>query len=324
MQGVGLATRGWALERLSLEALSPAVAQPMWALSAEFPAVRWALMALPPSDALIIAASAWRAAPADLPRWDRAVSALARRPRWLVVVGDDADTLPQTAREILTRYQRLVPRTNTHSATPVFRRVLSGHRAMHDLDKPLVRADYDHALDVWQWLLRLAPMAGLAAQLAALFHDIERLASEADQRVEHTAPDYQGFKDAHAAQGARMAAEVLAACGVDSATCAEVASLIREHERPHRGARRADLELLADADALSFFALNSSGFADYYGAEHTRRKVRYSLGRMSAAALCRLGEVRLREDIAAYLDEAAALARGAGGGEPGPVRDGSS
>jgi hypothetical protein len=301
-RGVGLSVKGWTLPSGIGPGLTSSASGLMWALSTEFPAVRWALMDAPPSDALVISASAWRAASANFPGWDRAIGGLSR-PRWLVVQGDDAALLEQTAREILTRYQRLVPRTNRHSATATFRAVLSGHRAMHDLTKPLVKADYDHALDVWQWALRLSPMAGLAVQLAALFHDVERLISEADRRVEHTAADYQAFKNAHAEQGAKMAVEVLGACGVDRGTCAEVAALIREHELPHQLAQGGDRELLADADALSFFSLNSSGFADYYGQQHTRMKVRYSLGRMSSRAIRRLAGVRLREDIATHLEE---------------------
>jgi hypothetical protein len=108
--------------------------------------------------------------------------------------------------EILTRYQRLTPRRNAASSPPWFTRALAVHRAMHDPRKPLVLADLDHAIDTWQWTLRLDPEAGAAVQLAALFHDIERLWSEADRRVEHLAPDYQAFKDEHARAGAPSAA----------------------------------------------------------------------------------------------------------------------
>lgn len=305
--GVGLSMPQWARSPVmsSITATSPSAASvSMWALACEFPTVPWALMGAPPSDALVIPERAWRRAASFQP-WDEAVCRLVDEPRWLVVEADDSRTLDQTAREVLTRYQRLVPRTNSASAGVGFRRVLSGHAALHDLDLPLVKADYDHALDVWQWMLRLAPMAGLAVQLAALFHDIERLVSEAERRVEHTAPDYQAFKDAHAEQGAEMAAEVLGACGIDPATCARVAWLICQHERPHAAERDADLTLLGDADSLSFFSLNSSGFADYYGAEHTRRKVRYSIGRMSSRAVRCLSGIRLREDISRYLAETA-------------------
>lgn len=63
-------------------------------------------------------------------------------------------------------------------------RLLRRHRSLHPADKPLVRADYRHALDVWQWVLRLDPEAGGAVQIAALFHDVERIFTEAESRSE--------------------------------------------------------------------------------------------------------------------------------------------
>jgi Domain of unknown function (DUF4202) len=303
--GVGLSMETWARSCSGEESGAAVACGPMWALQCEFPTVSWALMAQPLADSLVIPERSWRAAPGDLYRWDRAMGALSQQPSWLVVQGDDeSHTLGDTAREILTRYQRLVPRTNAASESPVFRKVLSGHRALHDLSLPLVRADYEHSLDVWQWVLRLAPCAGLAVQLAALFHDVERLVSEAERRVEHLVADYQSFKNAHAEAGAKLATRVLEGCSVDSATVAEVARLIHEHEL-RRPALGGDAGLLADADALSFFSLNSPGFADYYGAEHTQKKVRYSLARMSSGAVRRLAAVRLREDVRVHLVEAA-------------------
>lgn len=201
--------------------------------------------------------------------------------------------LPRFALEVLTRCQRLVGRRNAASSTPLFDRVLERHRALHDLGKPLVRADWAHALDVWQWTLRLDSEASLAVQLAALFHDVERLISEADVRIEHRAGDYQAFKDEHARRGAEMAAQALQE--VDAATRAEVIRLIAEHERPSGD------DLLNDADALSFFSLNSPGYVDYFGEEAARRKIAWTLARLRPEARRRLDEIRLRPDVAKML-----------------------
>jgi hypothetical protein len=306
IQGVGLCTRAWARSCAYDESGAEAPSRTMWALVWEFPSVPWAVMDVAPGGALTISEHSWCDPAADLYEWDRAVGGLCAEPRWLVVQGEEGSrTLGETAREIVTRYQRLIPRTNVHSSTPVFARVLSGHHALHDQSLPLVRADYDHALDVWQWTLRLDPNAGLALQLAALFHDIERLTSEAERRVEHEASDYQAFKNAHAHRGAQLAAQVLAGCGVDRSTVEDVGRLVREHELPREMQRREDAGLLADADALSFFSLNSPGFSDYYGREHTLKKIRYSLGRMSSSAIQRLPGIRLRGDVARLLAEVA-------------------
>jgi hypothetical protein len=201
---------------------------------------------------------------------------------------------PGVALEVMNRCQRHVGRRNRHSQGSLFTRVLRKHRELHDLHKPLVRADYNHALDVWQWVLRLEPDAPVSVQFSALFHDIERLASEAEERVEHLAPDYQQFKDAHASRGAAMTDAILANVGVSAGLRAQVTHLVTAHEH--------EQGLLADADALSFFSLNSHGYADYFGPEQTRKKVAYTLNRLRPAARARLATVRLRPDVRAMVE----------------------
>jgi Domain of unknown function (DUF4202) len=219
---------------------------------------------------------------------------------FLLWLGADPEELPRVALEVLTRCQRLAGRRNAAADGPELDAVLARHRALHDLSKPLVRADYAHALDVWQWMLRLQPQAGLAVQIAALFHDIERLVSEADIRVEqHRKADYQDFKDGHARAGAEMACELLAEIGLDPEVRCRAARLIASHERPPAPGDpdAEDLALLNDADALSFFSLNSPGYWDYFGPEATRRKVAFTLARLRPEAKRRLGRVRLRPEV---------------------------
>ncbi|HET9213003.1 MAG TPA: DUF4202 family protein [Thermoanaerobaculia bacterium] len=234
---------------------------------------------------------------------DGRLDALAERdfgPFAIDVLGDSGE-LERAAGEILTRCQRWMDRRNEASRSRLFDRILIRHRDAHDLAKPLVRADYNHALDTWQWVLRLAPDADLAVQLAALFHDIERLASEADARVEHRAADYQAFKDGHAERGAEVAEALLARVGVDAGARERTARLIAGHEHlPKPGEPdEAALSLLNDADALSFFSLNSPGYLDYFGPEAARRKVAYTLRRLRPEARRYLDGLRLRPAVAA-------------------------
>lgn len=201
---------------------------------------------------------------------------------------------------VLTRYQRFGGRLNGASRGATFARVLARHRALHDLTKPLVQADFDHARDVWQWLLRLWPAASQAAQVAALFHDVERLTSEAERRIEHQATDYDRFKAAHArAGGARLRA--LLAGDLDGATLDRAATLVATHEVAQASGYEG--ECLAEADALSFFSLNSPGFIDYYGPVHTRKKVAWTLARLGPRGRAQLPKVALRDDIRALLSE---------------------
>lgn len=255
----------------------------------------------PRDDALVrVEASDWCAATFDFWAFDRAVDQAAATANLAIVFVGAAAELPRLAHELLTRCQRLLGRRNRESAAALFDVVLERHRAIHDLARPLVRADFDHALDVWQWVLRLAPDATLAVQLAALFHDIERLISESERRFEQLATDYQKYKDRHAALGAKIAAAELGEAGVPEWIVRDVARLITTHER---ASGRAGA-LLNDADALSFFSLNSAGFADYYGPEHTRKKVAWTLRRLSRRARTYLDHVRLRPDVRALLDAA--------------------
>jgi hypothetical protein len=269
-------------------------------LAREFPQID---VELPPQRvaAIEVIAADWRDPTFDLWAFDRAMDrAIETSTPTIVVVGPAAE-LPSASLEVLTRCQRVIPRRNPESATRLFDAVLERHRALHDLSRPLVQADFDHALDVWQWVLRLAPGAPLAVQLAALFHDVERLVSESERRIEQLATDYQGFKDRHAAQGAELAAARLREVGVPESTVREVTRLIATHERPSTD---RNVALLNDADALSFFSLNSAGFADYYDHAHTRMKVAYSWRRLGRRARRYLDCVRLRPDLRALVEAA--------------------
>jgi hypothetical protein len=236
-----------------------------------------------------ITAAAWRDDGFDFWAFDRRLDELMARGAPVVIAARAADA-SALVREIKTRGQRLAPQRNTGSAGPWFDRVLDEHRALHDLSKPLVRADFDHALDAWQWSLRLDPAAPATTQLAVLLHDLERLASESDERIEHRAVDYQAFKDAHARAGAQIARALLIRAGVASILADDVAALVAVHERTTSAPA---IRALNDADALSFFSLNSPGYLAYFGPAQTAAKVAYTLARMSETARRELASLRM-------------------------------
>jgi hypothetical protein len=233
-----------------------------------------------------LAGTEWRDDAFDFWAFDRRCDELAG-------CGEPLRVAREIAGEVAIRTQRLAPRITIDA--PWFARVLAEHRALHDLDKPLVRADHDHALDAWQWTLRLDPTAPPEVQLAALLHDVERLVSEADARVEHLAADYRAFKDAHARAGAELARRLLARAGVPEDLAGEACRLVAVHERPDGS---PELDAVNDADALSFFSLNSPGYLRYFGADQTRAKVAYTLARMSPRARGWLRAIRMPRGVA--------------------------
>jgi len=256
---------------------------------------------------VVIASAAWLRSDVRLLEFDHALHEAQDRggPCTFAVVGE-GDALLRTVVGVALRYQRLWPRRNVQAGDVDFDLVLRAHRALHALEKPLVRADYEHALDVWQWTVALSPEASRAVQVAALFHDIERLASEADVRIEQNAPDYSTFKVDHARRGADMTRAVLASIA-EPALVERVCALVARHERPDAD---PELALLNDADALSFFALNSAGFFAYYGPEHTAMKVDYTWKRITSERARRaLEDVRLERFIGEALDRVRAQPR---------------
>lgn len=235
----------------------------------------------------------WERDSFDFWRFDRQLDELSAHPFTLGIRGPGRDAW-KTAAEVLTRAQRTIGRRNRQSEGATFGELLARHRSLHDLTKPLVIADYAHALDVWQWTLRLEREASAAVQIAALYHDIERLQSEADARIEAAAEDYRAFKGDHARTGARIVHHHLSEAGIDASTASRVAKLVEGHEHARSS---SDAMLLADADALSFFSLNSSGFLDYFGEAHTKKKILYSLARLGKEARTMLPTLRLRAEV---------------------------
>lgn len=270
------------LERVELCVDGPLELAP---LRREFPAI--AIARVDAAGPRALTEAAWRDEALDFWVFDRVLDDIAARGEALCLCAR-ASEARAIATEVLIRAQRLAPRKTL--TEPWFERLLAHHRALHDLDKPLVRADLDHALDTWQWTLRLDPAAPATVQLAALLHDIERLTSEADARIEHHAPDGHVFKDQHALAGAHAAHTMLARAGVPATLAAATVALIARHERP--GDAPA-VRALDDADALSFFSLNSPGYLAYFGPAQTARKIAYTLARMSPHARGQLASVRL-------------------------------
>lgn len=141
-----------------------------------------------------------------------------------------------------------------------------------------VPEDVGHAENTLYWLLQLHAQADPALRLAAIAHDIERAREDRLQR--HAWPDYDAFKAAHAAIGARMASRVLQSTRLDAPLRAEVHRLIKRHESG--GDPRSDL--LKDADSLSYFDHNLPFYFEREGWQETLRRARWGYQRLSARA----------------------------------------
>ena len=250
-------------------------------IAREFPTITVERAETAEKGDLVIDDFAWRGA-FDFRRFDEAVEH-ARPLQRIVVRGSDAAGV---ACEVMARYQRLVARRNAASSTPLFDAILEAHASVF----APVRADLEHALDTWQWMLRLDPEIGLAPQVAALFHDIDRLEADLHERIEHRA--HRALDDAQAKRGGERTLAILRGVGVEEDEAERVRDLVGGHVQGEH-----DASVLDDADALSFLSLMSPRYADYFGLAQTRRKVAFTLGRLAPAAREKVALFRLRPDI---------------------------
>jgi hypothetical protein len=250
-----------------VDLVTDATAGDFGTLSDEFPTVTFAHSEAGASEAFVIEDVAWQGA-FELRPFDVAAERTS-----IAVRGDAAVTV---AGQVLTRYQRFLYRTNRWSAETMPDLV---HNYAYASD-----ADRDHALDTWQWSLRLDPDASLAMQLAAFLHAIDR-EDETDAARPHRAPDaIDPDRGARAFERARRAS-------IEEEVARAAADVVA-------GAAEARLSaMLFAADALSFLSLESDRFVDHFGVAQARRKTAFLVKHLTGRARHKLAFVRLRPDV---------------------------
>ncbi len=118
-----------------------------------------------------------------------------------------------------------------------------------------------------EWLLKLKPDADDALKIAALGHDIERAVEERKvKRKDYRA--YDEFKKAHALNSAKILKEIMKGCNVRKELVEDVFFLVRHHETG--GDRRVDV--IRDADSISFFHVNLPYYFVRNGVEETKKR----------------------------------------------------
>ena len=140
-----------------------------------------------------------------------------------------------------------------------------------------VPEDPAHAENTRQWLLRFAPRADTALQIAALAHDIDRAMPNKIQR--HHFSDYDTFKAAHAKHGAVATRAILEESAIDPAIIRETCRLICLHETG--GDPRADV--LRDADSVSYFDVNLPLYFEREGQQEALRRCVWGVRRISSS-----------------------------------------
>ncbi|NIA10036.1 MAG: DUF4202 family protein [Nitrospiraceae bacterium] len=135
------------------------------------------------------------------------------------------------------------------------------------IEKSIVIEDPIHSKNTLEWLLKLKPDADEALKIAALGHDIER-AIEKQKVRRKDYRSYDEFKKAHALNSAKILKEIMEECNVRKELVDDVFFLVSRHEIG--GDRRVDV--LRDADSISFFHVNLPYYLVRNGVEETKRR----------------------------------------------------
>lgn len=172
------------------------------------------------------------------------------------------------------------------------------HRIKTDILQILIhsplREDYEHALNVLQWVNRLKPKADFALRIAAIGHDLERALPERKvQRMNFSS--YDDFKRAHAANSAEIVNEILSMYPIAQDVIERICDLVANHEFGKDG--DLDLTILKDADSLSFFEINLPYYFHREGEKETYFRMQWGYHRMSEKAKPFLKSFHYEEDI---------------------------
>ncbi len=139
-----------------------------------------------------------------------------------------------------------------------------------------VPEDPIHSKNTLEWLLKLMPDAGESLKIAALGHDIERAIEKRKVRRQDY-KDYDAFKDVHALNSANVLTEIMKACDIDKKMIDEVFFLIRHHETG--GTDQVDI--LKDADSISYFDVNLPLYFIRNNLKETKRRCLWGYKRLS-------------------------------------------
>lgn len=136
-----------------------------------------------------------------------------------------------------------------------------------------------HARNTLFWLKQLDPQADEILQLAALAHDIERSASNPVSPKDYH--DYSEYKFAHAKKSGQIAFDIILDVGYTALDCKRISRIIESAEFESLD---PEIQLLCDADSISFFDNNLELYLKKKGLDKTVYKVVFMYDRASDTA----------------------------------------
>lgn len=136
------------------------------------------------------------------------------------------------------------------------------------------------------WISKLRPDADEILLLAGFGHDVER--ARPDRYTRETFATCDEYKHEHARKAGEIATSIAIASGYSPSDGDRLAHIIAEGEF---SSDEPDVQLLCDADSISFFDNNASYYLADKGPEWTKKKMRFAYERASDTAKRHIKEV---------------------------------
>lgn len=142
-----------------------------------------------------------------------------------------------------------------------------------------IETDLPHAKNIQHWLLVLNPTADDVLQFAAYAHDVER--GMPDRLRKEMFDTYDEYKSAHAKRAGRIAAAIAEESGFSTEDSKRLSRIIEDAEF---SSDDPEVQLVCDADSISFFDTNADYYLKTRGLEGFQKKVRFMYDRASDRA----------------------------------------
>lgn len=139
-----------------------------------------------------------------------------------------------------------------------------------------LKIEYPHSQSVYNLVLKLKPDASIPLKIAALGHDIDRSLLKERIKPEDFPNNYAEYKKQHSIKSAKIISELMKKYLFDNSEIEKAKFIIENHEVGGKG----DVEILKEADSISFFKDNLSYYKEKYPL-HFKGKINFMYSRLS-------------------------------------------
>lgn len=143
-----------------------------------------------------------------------------------------------------------------------------------------------HAYAVLSWARQLSETTSIELEIAALFHDIDRIVTPGvggGFKGNRNSIDYINHKKAHAMRSAKFIYNEMKKLNIGPKLIERVAFLIQHHDDPHQEVERIndrELDILISADSFAFFTTIAPKLYEAEGEVRLHDKIKFMVEKM--------------------------------------------